>query len=964
MSSGNDGVKIDHEDVNVEGILADFFLKKIDMKSSKSDNDGRHKKKSKHKKHKSKKHKRKSSKRSSSTEKIKYTDTLDLGHTSSSEEKDIKRLKKIKKLDGRDSQKLNAYLPISLQTQNVLVSSENNHLIANASAGIEKPYGPSLELLLTGTETASGRKVESDALSDIPLPEPINESLVKNSVSKLPAEQAEYDVNKGNCSKLESSELGDKSVINEVVECKDSVVTNNAEKACSNEPLNTPKESTNITKIIDIDVNLDKPSIESAFKDEKKLKDESSQFRSRSLSKSQKPKHFRSRSRSKGHSRSKSRSRRHSRSLSRSRRHYRSYRSKRHSRSLSRSKRHSRSLSRPKKHSRSRSKVRHRSQSRTKRSRSNYSSCKKRSYSRDHSMSRTRSRRSRSRSKETYRRGKIRKSRSSSHSVKSHRRSRSYSRDCAKSKHDDRKRSRSKSRRHSRSSSGEHSNHKSVRASSKSRTARSSSESTSKQKRKSRSKSKEKESSAKSCKIDQAKILEIAQKNVLSMIEQGTLPVGIPLEHFKKKELVSIKSGGKSVQELTDFCAKLSKKENEVNDEPNQVSDISKKEGDTGFIHHPFKLKEQSLIKLNIKNAVQIPVKTHAEKFAETAKLSSQFPVSSGNQHKQKELEWIPVVTDNSKSDLTVNSAKTAASTISTSPKLKTGAPEVTKCVATIDSSTLITHPVSLIPLPPTSPVKTLSPPSLPPPPVSLPPLPPPPLPPILPPVPQPQFTSSQIIPSNDTNSQLTKINLPSTSNTSLQSFKPVVPLSSVSYPIPSCSNNLSMNTIGSGVIPPTVNQESFFKAPPTPNPKKHFDIASVLSKKLKAQQKLQEDPNNIEALQAIQETEAIVQEWVRSCEVPGMFYGSTQVKLLTREQLSGPKDSHYRVKRTTFYNTSACSSCNPIKNFIVILQQALNLFKKGFAASVENKCCFFKLCGKCVNCYQPQIISFTSAII
>ncbi|GFY53883.1 protein SON [Trichonephila inaurata madagascariensis] len=376
--------------------------------------------------------------------------------------------------------------------------------------------------------------------------------------------------------------------------------------------------------------------------------------------------------------------------------------------------------------------------------------------------------------------------------------------------------------------------------------------------------------SAKSCKIDQAKILEIAQKNVLSMIEQGTLPVGIPLENFKKKELVSIKSGGKSVQELTDFCAKLSKKENEINDEPNQAPDVSKKDGDTGFIHHPFKLKEQSLIKLNIKNAVQIPVKTHAEKFAETAKLSSQFPVSSGNQHKQKELEWVPVVTDNSKSDLTVNSAKNVASTMSTSPKLKTGAPEVTKCVATIDSSTLITHPVSLIPLPPTSPVQTLSPPSLPPLPVSLPPLPPPPppLPPILPPVPQPQFTSSQIIPSNDTNSQLTKINLPSTSNTSLQSVKPVVPLL-ISHP--------------------------------PPNPKKHFDIASVLSKKLKAQQKLQEDPNNIEALLAIQETEAIVQEWVRSCEVPGMFYGSTQVKLLTREQLSGPKDSHYRVKRDTF---------------------------------------------------------------
>lgn len=893
-------VKIDDEDVNIEGILADFFLKKIGMKSSKSDSDGKHKKKSKHKKHKSKKHKRKSSKRSSSVEKIKYKDTLDLGHTSSSEEKDIKRLKKIKQLDGRDSQKFNAYLPISLPAQNVLLSNEKNQLSINTSAGIEIPYGPSLELLLTGADTTV--KVESKALNDISLPEQKNESADQRFISELPI--SEYDVTsetiiEGNHSEKESSKLGDKSVINDEVECKGDIVANNAENACSNEQLNTSKETMNIIKIIDIDINLDESKIESVFKNEKKHEEVSARSRSRSMSKSRKPKTFRSRSRSKR----RSRSRRHSRSVSKSKRHSRSVsRSKRHSRSLSRSKKHSRSRSRSKRHSRSRSKLRHHSQSGIKRSRSNYS--KRRSYSRDRSISpqksRSRIRRSRSRSKETSRKKRIHKSRSRSHSSKSHRRSRS--RDCVKSKYDNRKHSRSKSRRrHSRSSSGEHSNHRSIRESSYSKShtgRRTSTESKSRLKRKSRSQSKEKESSAKSSKIDQAKILEIAQKNVLNMIEQGTLPVGIPLEQFKKKELVSIKSGGKSVQELTDFCAKLSKKENEVNDESNQALDINNKEGDTDFIHHPFKLKEQSLIKLNIKNAVQIPVKTHAEKFAETAKLSSQFPVSSGNQHKQKELEWIPVVTDNSKSDLKINSVQTVASTISTSPKLKTSVPEVTKCVATVDSSIPVTDSVSLIPLPSTSPVRPVSPP--PPPPVSLPPLPLPPLPLIPLPVQEPQFTSSQMISSNDTNSQLAKINLPTTNNTSLQSNVPVAPLSSVSYPIPSCTNNLSMNTIGSGVVPPTVNQEPFFKVHPAPNPKKHFDIASVLSKKLKAQQKLQEDPNNTEALQAIQETQATVQEWVRSCEVPGMFYGSTHVKLLTREQLSGPKDFHCRVKRDT----------------------------------------------------------------
>lgn len=50
--------------VDVEDILADFFLKKIEMKSSKSDNDSDHQKKTKHRKHRQKKSKHKSKTRS------------------------------------------------------------------------------------------------------------------------------------------------------------------------------------------------------------------------------------------------------------------------------------------------------------------------------------------------------------------------------------------------------------------------------------------------------------------------------------------------------------------------------------------------------------------------------------------------------------------------------------------------------------------------------------------------------------------------------------------------------------------------------------------------------------------------------------------------------------------------------------------------------------------------------------
>lgn len=61
-----------------------------------------------------------------------------------------------------------------------------------------------------------------------------------------------------------------------------------------------------------------------------------------------------------------------------------------------------------------------------------------------------------------------------------------------------------------------------------------------------------------------------------------------------------------------------------------------------------------------MQNAVQLPIKTHAQKIAETTRLSSQFPVSSGNKHKQKELEWIPVVPESSQAE-----TKTTTTTVS-----------------------------------------------------------------------------------------------------------------------------------------------------------------------------------------------------------------------------------------------------------------------------------------------------------
>ncbi|XP_032678715.1 protein SON isoform X2 [Odontomachus brunneus] len=138
--------------------------------------------------------------------------------------------------------------------------------------------------------------------------------------------------------------------------------------------------------------------------------------------------------------------------------------------------------------------------------------------------------------------------------------------------------------------------------------------------------------------IDKKKLLEIARRNAINMIKQGTLPLA-----QQDKAIAAIQSGGKTVDELTDFCKTLSK--SEALGELSNISSEEESEFEKGF-HHPFLLKERpSSIIMNIKDAKQLPTKTFQEKAAETSnQLRLQFPVSSGQHHRKTESEWVPVV--------------------------------------------------------------------------------------------------------------------------------------------------------------------------------------------------------------------------------------------------------------------------------------------------------------------------------
>ncbi|KMQ92752.1 protein son [Lasius niger] len=148
----------------------------------------------------------------------------------------------------------------------------------------------------------------------------------------------------------------------------------------------------------------------------------------------------------------------------------------------------------------------------------------------------------------------------------------------------------------------------------------------------------EKEKKRERIEIDKKKLLEIARRNAINMIKQGTLPLA-----QQDKAIAAIQSGGKTVDELTDFCKSLSKSE-ALGELSNISSEGEESESEKGF-HHPFLLKERpSSIIMNIRDAKQLPTKTFQEKTAETSnQLRLQFPVSSGQHHRRSENEWVPV---------------------------------------------------------------------------------------------------------------------------------------------------------------------------------------------------------------------------------------------------------------------------------------------------------------------------------
>ncbi|XP_018318501.1 protein SON isoform X2 [Agrilus planipennis] len=169
--------------------------------------------------------------------------------------------------------------------------------------------------------------------------------------------------------------------------------------------------------------------------------------------------------------------------------------------------------------------------------------------------------------------------------------------------------------------------------------------------------------------IDKKKLLEIARKNAIQMMRSGSLPAALTLgPQAQEKVLAAIRAGGKTVEELTEFCKTLSKKE-----ELGELSSVSEDDNDSDTdrpFHHPFQIKDRpTSIIMNIKNSVPLPTKTSQERSTE---LRMQFPVSSGQQHRKTENEWVPVSPKKTEAPIPTIAPKTVTTTPSVVEEIST----------------------------------------------------------------------------------------------------------------------------------------------------------------------------------------------------------------------------------------------------------------------------------------------------
>ncbi|VDD90985.1 unnamed protein product [Enterobius vermicularis] len=116
---------------------------------------------------------------------------------------------------------------------------------------------------------------------------------------------------------------------------------------------------------------------------------------------------------------------------------------------------------------------------------------------------------------------------------------------------------------------------------------------------------------------------------------------------------------------------------------------------------------------------------------------------------------------------------------------------------------------------------------------------------------------------------------------------------------------------------PPVFAPSSLLTLPPPPPPPSLIlsnspdrNVGDVITRRMEANRRLCENPNDFDAMKMLKEAEEQVNAWAASKMRLGQFYGSTEVRILTVNQL-GPEDARFSAwaKKDFFKTASRVSS-------------------------------------------------------
>ncbi|XP_022218623.2 protein Son [Drosophila obscura] len=346
--------------------------------------------------------------------------------------------------------------------------------------------------------------------------------------------------------------------------------------------------------------------------------------------------------------------------------------------------------------------------------------------------------------------------------------------------------------------------------------------------------------------IDKKRLLEVARKNAIHMFKRGNLPgVADMTPEVKDRVLIKMRYGGRTVQDLTDFCKKISSGDALSDLSSDEESDTDKN-GNAKAFHHPFQLKEREPIVMHIRNSTPILPRREDQ----TKAITMQFPVSSGQAHRITEA-WVPVERKDSLAPLpSLPPAKQSTNIFQdiqknvfakSIPPLEKQEPAFKSIGAmALESSSASASAPAPVPAPASVPAPA-----------------PPPRP---EPVPAPAvapviaFTPAPI------------------------AFVPEVPIPSATAPVtPSRSAAMQQPSHSASIFPESLPLS--------------MDVSSIITQRLSAIRRLQTNPTDCEAIKMMYNAQRDMSSWASSKHLPGQFTGSTGAHVLKAHELnSGPQ--------------------------------------------------------------------------